>query len=250
MNALLLTCEQMTGLFTDFLEGALPLHRQFQVKTHLSLCPTCRAFLESLKQVPQRIKRLAAPEPAPPRITLEGLLKGAMSRIAAGEGQSLEHPDATWLEKPHLAPLLAAHVARCKSCAAAHPEIKPAAAGGQDPLGPVLRAMLPPESQWEWHGFGLGGARTARLLKDAVGTLFLIHLPKGARFPEHSHKGLEHAVLLEGVLEENGTQLHEGTVKLYTPGDHHAPVAKDEACWVLAHIEGEIRFSGWRRIFG
>jgi predicted ChrR family anti-sigma factor len=249
MKTLLLTCSQTTDLLTAFMEDGLAFPRRLQVRAHLALCPGCRAFLHSLRQVPARLKRLLPPEP-PPRTSLEGLLRSAMGRIAAGEGAGLRHPAPELYAKPHLAPLLAAHAARCSACAAAHPEPSPAPPSAQDPLGQSLRAQLPPEAQWKRHRFGLGGAGADLVREDASGTLYLLTLPAGKRFPVHTHHGTETAVLLQGELEDQGNHLPEGSLMAYAPGETHAPMALGKDCLVLVHMEGRIRFSGWRRIFG
>lgn len=250
MSALLLTCRDTTDLLTDYLEGALPFVRRIQVSAHLSICPPCRAFLDSLRQVPQRLGRLLDPEPAP-RPALEGALAGALARIRAGEGRDLVHPGEDLFAQGHLRPLLAAHLGHCAACARAHPGIPPARPGGTDPLGPDLRSQLPPESAWRWHHLGLGGSRVAELGASGEGMVYLLHLPPGTRFPRHGHTGLEHAVLLQGHLQDGGEALGPGSLKTYAPGQDHAPEARDEECWVLIHGEpGGLRFHGWRRVFG
>lgn len=250
MSTLLLNCQDTTALLTDYLEGALPLLRRIQVSAHLAMCPPCRAFLDSLRQVPQRLGRVLAPEPAP-RPALEGALGAALARIRAGESRDLAHPGADLFALEYLRPLLSAHLGHCAACSGAHPEVPPARPGGTDPLGPELRRQLPPESAWRWRRLGLGGSRVAELGPSPAGTLYLLHLPPGVRFPHHGHKAAEHAVLLQGHLQDGSESLGPGSFKTYAPGQDHAPEAKDEACWVLIHGEPEgLRFHGWRRIFG
>lgn len=255
MTALLLTCRDVTGLLTEFQEGALRLDLQVRLRAHLALCAPCRAFLASLQTLPRTVARLVAEEPLPPA-GLEGLLQGALGRIRDAEGSAPRvHPPAPlWrraAEDPTLALLLGAHLGRCATCREAQPRFTPFEGGPGDPLGPALRARLIPEPRWAWHRLGLRGSRVAEVLRQGDRALYLLSLPEGVRFPEHTHGGPEVALVLEGRFFEGPEVLSTGDLTEHHPGQAHAPVgAGPGACLLLAHMEGAPRFSGWRRLLG
>lgn len=250
MTALLLTCRDATALLTELGEGNLRLDLRLRLRAHLALCPPCRAFLASLRALPRLVARAEGPVPG----NLEGLLQGALARLAAPRPDPAFHPgSALWARaaEPGLALVLGVHLDRCTGCRNAHPNLPILARTPGDALGPALRAQLPPESAWRWHRLGLGGSRTARLLATERGSLHLLALPEGARFPEHAHGGAEAAVILEGHLFDGSDEVSCGDFKAFGTGQAHAPVgAGPGECLVLAWTEGPPRFTGWRRFFG
>lgn len=45
----MLTCQELTELVTDYLEGHLGLADRVQFKIHLGMCPHCRRFVHGQK---------------------------------------------------------------------------------------------------------------------------------------------------------------------------------------------------------
>lgn len=45
----MLTCQQLTELVTEYLEGRMSLWRRAQVQMHLGMCKHCRAYLHQMK---------------------------------------------------------------------------------------------------------------------------------------------------------------------------------------------------------
>lgn len=45
----MLTCQQMTALMTDFLEGRLPWMDRARFRMHIGMCRHCRAYLRQMK---------------------------------------------------------------------------------------------------------------------------------------------------------------------------------------------------------
>lgn len=74
-------------------------------------------------------------------------------------------------------------------------------------------------------------------------------MEKGRPFPEHAHSGLERSVILAGGLEDAGSVMGAGDFDEADGSRIHSPVAlPDEDCWLLASLEGGIRFTGWRGV--
>ncbi|HJW34344.1 MAG TPA: zf-HC2 domain-containing protein [Holophagaceae bacterium] len=255
MTALLLTCRDVTGLLTELDEGALGLGLRLRLRTHLAMCPPCRAFLASLKALPGLVSRLAAAEPDEPA-GLEDLLQGALGRIQAREGrQPSFHPaEPLWAQAeqdPTLGLLLGAHLGRCDACRVARGNATPFQPVPGDALGAALRARLDPEARWTWHRLGLGGSRVAEVLRLGNRALHLLVLPEGVRFPDHRHAAPEIALVLEGRTLDGPDLVASGDLRTYGPGQAHAPVGAGPGdCLVLIRSEGPPRFTGWRRLLG
>ncbi len=45
----MLTCEQLTGLVTDYIEGWLPMRQRFRFRLHVALCRSCRRYLRQMQ---------------------------------------------------------------------------------------------------------------------------------------------------------------------------------------------------------
>lgn len=111
------------------------------------------------------------------------------------------------------------------------------------PIPQALWSLLPALDGAAWRG---ALTRGFRFLEAAPG-LYLIHMRKGRPFPEHGHPGLERSVILAGGLKDGDALLEAGDFDEADGARVHAPVAlPDEDCWLLASLDGGIRFTGWR----
>ena len=261
-----LSCEWTIGLMTEYLEGALPPFRLAGLRLHLGMCPPCRAILASLRRLPALLKEALEEHGAgSPDSFADRALGNVLSRIRAGEGRApLHHPapelwgalDAGRTDTPQRL-LLELHLGSCANCRASHPghaahALMPAAEGGP-PLPAGLKQQVLPESRWKWIRHGLGGARAAEVLKDAASgaTLWLTHLPAGARLPRHQHWEQELAVVLDGWVQDGPYTVGPGDCLQHEGGTEHEPMAESaDGCWVLTRLGPEgLRFKGWRRFF-
>lgn len=118
------------------------------------------------------------------------------------------------------------------------------------PLPTALLAELPPSRSWHWRSLLSDGTRVAQLLRDAHdgSSLYVVHLPPGARFPRHAHLGAEDAMVVSGSATEGTRHLEAGDWTVSPPGSEHGLVADPkEGCWALTRVEREgVRLSGWR----
>jgi anti-sigma factor RsiW len=46
----MLTCQELTELVTDYLEGKLSLGQRLRFEMHIGMCSHCRAYLRQMKQ--------------------------------------------------------------------------------------------------------------------------------------------------------------------------------------------------------
>ena len=68
-----MTCQQLTELITEYLEGRMSFWRRLQFQVHLGLCKACRVYLRQMKATIQTLGRL--PEEVVPPEMREVLLK-------------------------------------------------------------------------------------------------------------------------------------------------------------------------------
>jgi len=117
------------------------------------------------------------------------------------------------------------------------------------PFTRALAPYLPPDLAKGWRGALTPGFRFLDLASElprGVG-LYLVHMAAGAAFPRHRHQGLEEAVILAGGLADETCQMEIGDWGAMEGGTRHTPRALEgEDCWLVARMEGEIRFTGWR----
>lgn len=115
------------------------------------------------------------------------------------------------------------------------------------PLPRALWPLLPDLSAGAWRGALTPGFRFLQVLQPGGPGLFLVHLEAGRPFPRHGHTGPERSLILAGGLRTEEGVMEAGDFEEAAPGHIHSPVAlPDEDCWLLASLEGGIRFQGWR----
>ncbi|MBP9088309.1 MAG: zf-HC2 domain-containing protein [Kofleriaceae bacterium] len=63
----MLTCQQITEVVTDYLEGKMGLMDRVRFQMHLGMCKHCRAYLDQMKQTIMMVavegQQAAAPMP-------------------------------------------------------------------------------------------------------------------------------------------------------------------------------------------
>jgi hypothetical protein len=80
----MLTCRDVTELFTDYDERALPWRRRVAVRLHVLMCGACRRYLAQLRAVSVALRGLGV-EP-PPQAVRQGLT-AAFRRAAKTSGR-------------------------------------------------------------------------------------------------------------------------------------------------------------------
>ena len=63
----MLTCQELTELVTDYLEGRLPLRRGLAFRLHVAMCGRCSTYLKQMQTTVRTLGRLPA-DPLPPDV--------------------------------------------------------------------------------------------------------------------------------------------------------------------------------------
>lgn len=196
---------------TDYALGRLDPSFRLVLETHLAFCEACRA------QVPELADAAGDPLQALPAQALPGgLLPALLARVRALPGPA--------------AP-------RC---------------GNETlPLPAAVWPLLPNLDALSWQGAFSPGFRFLRIPAPQSGLdLLLLHLRKDCPFPRHGHRGTEQSMILCGGLQDGFGTLEAGDYDEAGPDRIHRPRAlPDEDCWLIASVEGGVRFSGWRGWF-
>ena len=126
--------------------------------------------------------------------------------------------------------------------------LRPPAVGAEAlPLPRSLWPLLQGLEEGKWQGALTPGFRFLRIFENGGPGLFLVHLKAGRPFPMHGHTGLERSLILAGGLRDESGVLEAGDFEETATDRVHSPVAlADEDCWLMASLEGSLRFKGWR----
>ena len=108
--------------------------------------------------------------------------------------------------------------------------------------GPVMEALKGKPPRWKKVGMGV---RQSILAADEEGSVRLLFIPPGQAVPDHSHKGLELTMVLQGSFSDHMGRFGVGDVEIGDEDLEHTPMADPgEPCICLAATDAPLRFSG------
>ena len=82
---------------------------------------------------------------------------------------------------------------------------------------------------------------------DADHEFALYHIKAGGKIPEHTHRGSEMTLVLEGGFSDANGSYHEGDFIFRRPGDVHSPTAlQSEDCICLSVLDAPLKFTTWK----
>ena len=64
---MMMNCQDLTALVTEYLEGNLNTWRRLQFDLHVAMCPDCRRYLDQMKET-TRVLGQAPPVALPPDV--------------------------------------------------------------------------------------------------------------------------------------------------------------------------------------
>lgn len=62
------SCQEMTEVITDYLDGALPSEERERYERHLSYCAGCSTYFEQMRETIRQTGMVAREEPLPPEL--------------------------------------------------------------------------------------------------------------------------------------------------------------------------------------
>ena len=187
--------------------GSLSEAFSLVVASHLSLCDTCRAAVAAYEAVGGAL--------------IEGDDRAQMDEDAL---------DALWA-KVNAREDVAVEVERAAPKHGVLPGPLQAYVGGD------LDAV-------KWRSVG-GGLKQAVIKAGRRDSVRLLSIPAGTAVPDHTHKGTELTLVLQGAFSDDGETFRRGDVEVADDAVDHQPVAcAGEDCICLAATEHALRFHG------
>jgi putative transcriptional regulator len=112
------------------------------------------------------------------------------------------------------------------------------------PLPSALQRFLDKsDNQLEWKSL-VPGVKQIKL-ETSTDNLKLLKISPGICIPDHSHKGSELTLVLQGNYSDALGSFHPGDVADLSPEHHHQPVTGEEhACICLVATDAPLKFHG------
>lgn len=188
--------------------GTLPEAFNLMVATHVSLCDTCRARMESFDAVGGAVLEELASNDVAMR---DDALSATLALIAGGAADEIKV--APQPKDPVL----------------------------PEPLQSYCGGSL---ENVRWKSIGMG-VKQAILPTSKAATARLLHIPAGAAMPDHGHQGTEMTMVLQGAFIDDDDYFARGDVEIADSDMHHTPVADiHEDCICLAVTDAPLQFEG------
>jgi putative transcriptional regulator len=185
--------------------GTLPQGMSLLVASHLTLCASCRSFVECCDDV---------------------------------GGNQLEEPCRSKLKSP----CIDATLVKLDGCEADMP-IAPVAQRGCFP-SPILHALGGCSSQINWK-FRLPGVHEHTLECFEGEHVSLLRARPGSRMLAHTHDGDEATLILQGSMQDLDVVYNKGDVAMADHDDDHCPqIVGDDTCICLIVMSGNMKFTG------
>jgi anti-sigma factor RsiW len=73
-------CKQIFAMFSEYLDGQLPMKNCRALERHLKGCPPCIAYLGSLKTTVEACRQYQAPRAAAPSKQVEAAVRAAVQK--------------------------------------------------------------------------------------------------------------------------------------------------------------------------
>lgn len=193
-------------LIMAYAAGTLTESLNLVIATHLSLCDDCRAAVASYEAVGGAVIETGARADVSDAC-LEGALALIRGRAPAPRPQR-RAPDPVF----------------------------------PNPLRDYVGCRLADVS---WRPLGMGVKHAVIPTQDEA-TARLLYIPAGTAMPNHSHKGMELTLVLQGAFEDADGRFGRGDIEVADPDLHHTPIADvSQDCICLAVTDAPLRFKGF-----
>jgi putative transcriptional regulator len=110
---------------------------------------------------------------------------------------------------------------------------------------PVFKKLLDRDySNVNWQSIAGKIDRAEMTIDDADNQIEILRFARNAKIPQHTHKGNEYTVILEGAYSDEMGDFQVGDF-IHLNGDHHhRPVAGKEGCVCIAVTDAPMHFTG------
>ncbi|HAN28275.1 MAG TPA: transcriptional regulator [Haliea salexigens] len=196
-------------LLTEYVAGILPLAQSACISAHLNYCPQCQQQSARLQDLGAVLFDSLTPVPVG-----DALLNTVLARLD-------EEPPLSYRR-------------------------------AQDPavgrLPALLQRLMKGDfSELSWNKI-TSSLRISYLKTGDPGYEFaLYHIKAGGKIPEHTHRGSEMTLVLQGGFSDAAGSYHEGDFLFREASDTHAPTAlQSEDCICLAVLDAPLRFTSWK----
>jgi len=195
-------------LLTEYAAGSLALAQAACVSIHVSRCPRCQRLAAQLTDLGASLFEALEPLPVG-----DAQLHAVLARL--DEEQPLQYAS------------------------------KPGSSNGTPAI--LQRLMRGDFSDLNWKNISSTLRISYLTTGDPHHEFALYHIRAGGRIPEHTHRGTEMTLVLEGGFSDADGNYHEGDFLLRTPGEVHAPTAlQSEDCICLAVLDAPLKFTDWK----
>jgi len=196
-------------LLTEHAAGNLPLAQAACVSAHMNYCEQCRRTSSQLQ-------------------ALGSVLFGNLQGVPVGEAQL----DAVLARLDDEPPLSYANSRRENA--------------GRTPA--ILQRLMSGDfTDLAWKKITSSLSISYLKTGDPHYEFALYHIKAGGRIPEHTHRGSEMTLVLEGGFSDADGSYHQGDFLLRESSDVHAPTAvQSEDCICLAVLDAPLKFTGWK----
>lgn len=195
-------------LMTEYSAGTLPLAQAACVSVHIGYCEHCQNLARQLSEIGAALFEELDPQPVG-----DTQLNMVLAKLD-------EEPPLSYTKQT---------VAK-------------------DSTPAILQRLMKGDfSDLSWRK--IGSALRISYLKtgDPTHEFALYHIKAGGRIPEHTHRGSEMTLVLEGGFSDAQGSYHKGDFIFRRPGDVHAPTAlQSEDCICLAVLDAPLKFTNWK----
>jgi putative transcriptional regulator len=167
---------------------------------------------------------------------------GRLGEIEAVGGAILESCDVVPMNSGSLEATLARIAA---APPVAEPAPQPVLASASAVLPRPLRDYVGGDiDSVKWRPVGMG-VKQAILATSPEASARLLYIPAGCEMPDHTHRGLEMTLVLQGAFLDGDERFARGDVEVADEDLAHMPVADvGEDCICLAAADGPLKFKG------
>ena len=194
-------------LMNEYSAGCLPLAQSACVSIHLNYCEQCQRRSRRLQQMGSALFERLSPQPVD-----DSLLASVLERLDEAAPLTYASSDVAETGYPAL----------------------------------VQRLMAGDYADLEWKRI-TSSLQTSHLRTGDMDHEFaLYHIKAGGSIPQHTHRGTELTLVLEGSFSDEAGVYQQGDFLMRDAEDQHSPTAARTAdCICIGVLDAPIRFTAW-----